>query len=126
MEVRRPAWWKYPLTWSRVDVDGDPPSIMVWRSVRAGGETKTRKSRRTVALPQLCADVLRDRRDRQGQIRQAASRWDDIDLVFPSRVGTPVDASRVRRSFRKVIAAAGSIRGSGRRASCGTASSRSL
>jgi integrase len=28
-------------------------------------------------------------------------------LVFPSRVGTPADASRVRRSFRKITAAAG-------------------
>lgn len=60
-----------------------------------------------MALPQRCADVLRDHRDWQGQIRQAASRWHDSDLVFPSSVGTPVDASRVRRSFRKVIAAAG-------------------
>ena len=28
-----------------------PPSIEVWRSVRDGGDTKTRKSRRTLALP---------------------------------------------------------------------------
>jgi integrase len=26
-----------PLTWSHVDLDADPPFIMVWRSVRAGG-----------------------------------------------------------------------------------------
>jgi integrase len=31
--------------------------------------------------------------------------WDD--LVSPSRVGTPADASHVRRSFRMVVAAAG-------------------
>ena len=37
------------LTWDHVDIDGNPaarppvpPSIMVWRSVRAGGKTKTR------------------------------------------------------------------------------------
>jgi hypothetical protein len=36
-----------------------PPSIMVWRSVRAGGDTKTKKSRRTLALPQRCVEVLR-------------------------------------------------------------------
>jgi integrase len=96
------------LTWSHVDLDSDPPFIMVWRSVRAGGETKTRKSRRTLKLPQRCVDVLRDHRDRQVQIRHAAgSRWQDNDLVFPSRVGTPADASHVRRSFRKVVAAAG-------------------
>jgi hypothetical protein len=84
------------------------PLIMVWRSVRAGGETKTRKSRRTLKLPQRCVEVLRDHQALQDEIRQAAgSRWQDNDLVFPSRAGTPADASHVRRSFRKVVAAAG-------------------
>jgi integrase len=96
------------LTWSYVDLDSDPPFIMVWRSVRAGGETKTRKSRRTLKLPQRCVDVLRDHQARQQVIRHAAgSAWRDNDLVFPSRVGTPADASHVRRSFRAVVGAAG-------------------
>ncbi len=96
------------LTWSYVDLDSDPPFIMVWRSVRAGGDTKTRKSRRTLKLPQRCVDVLRDHQARQDQISQAAGRrWQDNDLVFPSQVGTPADASHVRRSFRKVVEAAG-------------------
>jgi integrase len=97
-----------PLTWSYVDLDSDPPFIMVWRSVRAGGDTKTKKSRRTLKLSQRCVEVLRDHQLRQEEIRQAAgSRWQDNDLVFPSRVGTPADASHVRRSFRTVVAAAG-------------------
>jgi integrase len=96
------------LTWSYVDLDSDPPFLMVWRSVRAGGDTKTRRSRRTLKLPQRCVDVLRDHQERQVQIRQAAGdRWQDNDLVFPSQVGTPADASHVRRSFRKVVVAAG-------------------
>jgi integrase len=96
------------LTWSYVDLDSDPPFMMVWHSVRAGGDTKTRKSRRTLKLPQRCVDVLRDHQARQDEIRQAAgSRWRDNDLVFPSGVGTPADASHVRRSFRKVAEAAG-------------------
>jgi len=96
------------LTWSYVDLDSDPPFIMVWRSVRAGGDTKTRKSRRTLKLPQRCVDVLRDHQERQNQIRKAAgSRWQDHDLVFPSQVGTPADSSHVRRAFRQVVAAAG-------------------
>ncbi len=95
------------LTWSHVDLDGDQPAIMVWRSVRAGGDTKTRKSRRTLALPQRCVAALRDHRARQEQISRAAgSNWQDNDLVFPSRVGTPADASHVRRSFRRVVQAA--------------------
>lgn len=96
------------LTWSHVDLDGDPPNIRVWRSVRAGGETKTRKSRRTLALPQRCVDALHDHQERQARIRQVAgNKWQDNDLVFPSLVGTPSDASHIRRSFRKVVEAAG-------------------
>jgi integrase len=96
------------LTWSHVDLDSDPPSIRVWRSVRAGGDTKTKKSRRTLALPQRCVDVLGDHRRRQAEIRQAAgSKWQDNELVFPSQVGTPPDASHIRRSFRRVVEAAG-------------------
>jgi hypothetical protein len=54
------------LTWDLVDLDGDPstvpprpPSVRVWRSVGAGGDTKTKKSRRTLALPKRCVDALR-------------------------------------------------------------------
>ena len=97
-----------PLTWSHVDLDSDPPFIMVWRSVRAGGDTKTRRSRRTLKLPQRCVDVLRSHQARQDQLRHAAdTNWHDNDLVFPSQVGTPADASHVRRSFRTVVEAAG-------------------
>ena len=35
----------------------------------------------------------------------AGSRWQENDLVFPSRLGTVADASHVRRSFRKITAA---------------------
>ena len=48
------------------------PSGLVWRSVRAGGDTKTKKSRRTLKPPQRCVDVLRDHQALQDEIRQAA------------------------------------------------------
>jgi len=78
------------------------------RSVRAGGDTKTRKSRRTLELPQRCTDALRLHRDCQDQIRKrAGDRWHDNDLVFASRVGTALWAGNVRRSFRAILTAAG-------------------
>jgi integrase len=53
-------------------------------------------------------DVLREHQASQAQIRElAGSKWQDNDLVFPSHVGTPADASHVRRSFRRVVEAAG-------------------
>ena len=105
------------LTWPHVDLDGkpateatpaSPPSIMVWRSVRAGADTKTKKSRRTLGLPLRCVDALRAHRVRQAQAKQMAGRrWQDNELVFPSAVGTPADASHMRRSFRKVVESGG-------------------
>jgi integrase len=90
------------LTWNHLDLDGkpkaDPPvpaSIQVWRSVRASGDTKTPKSRRTLELPQRCVLALRDHRERQAVRRQVAgARWTDLNLVFASEVGTALDAGR--------------------------------
>ncbi|MEU1734400.1 tyrosine-type recombinase/integrase [Streptosporangium sp. NPDC020145] len=96
------------LTWSHVDLDGNPPSIMVWRSVREGNDTKTRKSRRTLAMPRRCADALKLHCERQEVARKAAGDgWQDNDLVFASKLGTELDAHNVRRSFRAVLKKAG-------------------
>lgn len=103
------------LTWSHVDLGGAPtadppvlPHMMVWRSVRAGGDTKTRKSRRTLALPERCVDALREQRERRAVTRSSAGeRWVENDLVFASEVGTELDSANVRRGFRRVAAAAG-------------------
>jgi integrase len=103
------------LRWDHVDLDGTPhadpplpPSVAVWRSVRHGGETKTPKSRRTLALPQIAVQVLKEHWKRQAQDRlMAASLWQDHGLVFCSAVGTPLDAANVRREFRKITETAG-------------------
>jgi site-specific recombinase XerD len=66
------------------------------------------KSRRTLAMPQRCADALKAHRERQDVARKAAgARWQNNDLVFASRVGTRLDAANVRREFRKVVTKAG-------------------
>ena len=48
------------LAWSHVDLDGEPPSVQLWRSVREGGDTKTRLSRRTLELPERGAKAMDD------------------------------------------------------------------
>ena len=81
-----------------------PPHVEVWRSVRVGGDTKTRRSRRTLALPSRCVDALRNQHDRQAAERASAgARWQDHGLVFPSSVGTPMSAGNARRSFRSAL-----------------------
>jgi integrase len=103
------------LTWDRVDLDGQPgadppipPSIQVWRSVRAGGDTKTKKSRRTLALPVRGVAAFRQHCQWQDHVRaEAGDDWKDTGLVFTSRVGTELDAHNVRRAFRQVVKTAG-------------------
>jgi integrase len=103
------------LHWDHVDLHGDPgavrpvpPSVAVWRSVREGGDTKTAKSRRTLALPQAAVQALTEHRKRQAEDRLAAGAlWQDHGLVFASAIGTPLDAANVRREFRKITEAAG-------------------
>jgi integrase len=96
------------LTWTHVDLEGKPPTVALWRSVRAGGETKTRQSRRTLELPARAAEALRAHRTSQRHVQLAAGdRWQGAGLVFCTSVGTALDAANVRRSFRRVAAAAG-------------------
>jgi integrase len=103
------------LRWAHVDLDGDPaarpavpPHVAVWRSVRAHGETKTERSRRTLALPQLAADALRALLDSQADERLLASeRWRDTGLVFTTHLGAALDAGNVRKMFKRVCTAAG-------------------
>jgi integrase len=100
------------LDTDHVDLDGDgtdvPPSIDVWHSVRVGGDTKTRKSRRTLALPRRAVIALRHQEQQQLEYQDAAGKkWTKSNLVFTTRLGTPLDPHNVRREFRKVISAAG-------------------
>jgi integrase len=101
------------LTWAHVDLVGNPdatppvpPSVMVWRSTRTGGDTKTRKSRRTLALPRRCVEALSEHQRRQDDVRVLGGA-DDLDLVFSSATGAQLDAANVRRAFRSVLKASG-------------------
>jgi integrase len=102
------------LTWDHVNLHGEPdavppvpPHVAVWRSVRAGGDTKTRKSCRTLALPQRCVGALAELRDRQAVERdQAGHRWHESGLVFTTRYGTALRPDNVRRDFRRAIKSA--------------------
>lgn len=103
------------LTWEQVELEpedeGMPPHIMVWRSVREGGDTKTKKSRRTLELPHQAVESLREHRQGQEKDRARAKargrKWHDGDLVFCTRYGSDLDAGNVRRSLRAVLKKAG-------------------
>lgn len=56
------------------------------------GETKSRRSRRVIALDVGTVAALKDHRRRQNQERLlAGDAWEDLDLVFTNELGQPVN-----------------------------------
>jgi integrase len=115
-EEVRALRWDHLVAWvggqwepvSEAGFDHEQLAVFVWRADRAGGDTKTPKSRRTLALPRRCVEALREHRVRQAEDRLAAGPlWQDRGLVFASTVGTPLDDHNVRRQFRVITEAAG-------------------
>jgi integrase len=96
------------LRWADVDLVGQPdmippvpPAISVLRSVRVGGDTKTRKSRRRFALPRRCVEAL------TAHLAQLGRTPDPAALVFATANGTELDPHNVRRAFRAIVRNAG-------------------
>ncbi|GAB1819310.1 tyrosine-type recombinase/integrase [Herbidospora sp. RD11066] len=105
------AWLPASKTWQPVTEVGFKHkrfAIYVWRADRVGGDTKTRKSRRTLELPVLAAQSLKQHHARQATRKlSAGGAWQEHNLAFCRTDGTPLDAGSVRRAFRKVTDAAG-------------------
>jgi integrase len=81
-EEARALRWSHVVAWVDDDAawipvtesgfDRERFAIYVWRSVRASGDTKTEKSRRTLELPAQAAEALREHRAQQARERLAA------------------------------------------------------
>jgi len=72
------------------------------------GAPKSEASTRTVPVPPLALAELRQHRARQlAEQAAAGKRWADLDLVFPSSVGTPIEPTNVNRWFRELRERAG-------------------
>lgn len=97
------------LHWS--DIDLDCGTLRINRGLqRVNGSLrelppKTRRSRRTVPLPPLCVQVLREHRELQAKERVNARRgWLDTPYVFTSTVGTPLEPRTLTRTFHALCA----------------------
>lgn len=109
------------LLWRDIDLEGDPATLTVSGSLKReprsdskgydlslGDVKRSTAGRRTVALPPVAVDALRAHRARQEVERgDAGDMWVDSGLVFCSEVGSPLDPSNVRRTFKRVSARAG-------------------
>jgi integrase len=100
------------LRWS--DVDLDTGNIFVGRNLRRMkdgfhfSEPKTKRSRRTVEVSAPTRLILKAHRQRQLELRlRVGDVWTDLNLVFPTDLGTPQSGSYVSRAFKKIAARAG-------------------
>lgn len=100
------------LKWQ--DVDFAQRRLSILRAVqRVNGtlkmvETKTTRSRRTLALSPSALSQLQAESDRQqGKTNPDGSPWNPMGLVFPGPSGMPQDGGNVTRKFQKVLSDGG-------------------
>jgi integrase len=94
------------LRWA--DVDLDKATVYVLRAERHGGDTKTRRSRRGLAIAKLAVTALSAHKARQAAERLAAGEmWREHDLVFCQEDGSGLSADQVCNEFQKITKAAG-------------------
>ncbi|WP_315970669.1 site-specific integrase [Nonomuraea sp. C10] len=100
------------LRWEDVDLDAGTSEV-VQTLQRVDGELrfvrpKTENSERTIPLPEIGVDALKEHRRQQFAERSDAwPGWEDHGLVFPSRRGTPMEPENLHRSWGAVRQAAG-------------------
>lgn len=101
------------LRWQ--DVDLDVGALRVRATVqRLGkgvglvtGSPKTARSRRTLPLPQVLVDALREHRKAQDLEREEATSWHDAGLVFTTSKGTMIEPRNLNRFLDEAIARTG-------------------
>jgi integrase len=100
------------LKWT--DIDLDAGRLTVRRSLKVTengldfGPPKNKASRRSVPLSKTAVATLRAHRARQNAEILAAPEWQDTGLVFPNRVGKPMDHNNLYyREYRPLLKRAG-------------------
>jgi integrase len=85
--------WTVAYVWGRGYIKGDP---------------KTKKSRRSIQLPQFVINALFGHRVKQEAWRiKFSARWEDNDLVFANRYGRYLQPGHTSRQFRTLLEQAG-------------------
>ncbi|MBI4853561.1 MAG: site-specific integrase [Acidobacteria bacterium] len=68
------------------------------------GEVKTKKSARTLPLPDSLVSLLKSHRAKQLEEKLAiGSKWKESNLVFTTSIGTPIEPRNLKRSFDKIL-----------------------
>jgi integrase len=101
------------LMWDSVDLEGG--KLSVHRSLKVTnqglvfGPTKNKASRRSIPLSKSAAAALKAHKLRQNEERlRLGELWEDHGLVFPNRVGKPMNHSNLyNREFKVLLKKAG-------------------
>lgn len=102
------------LKWSDIGLEGPTGRLSVRRSLKVTpdglgfGPPKNKVCRRSVPLNKTAVAALRAHRTHQNAERLAAQEWQDNRLVFPNRVGKPMDHNNLYyREYKPLLKRAG-------------------
>ncbi len=102
------------LKWADIDLGAGSPKLSVRRSLKVTedglgfGPPKNRASRRSVPLNKTAAAALKAHKARQNAEMLATPGWRDTGLVFPNRVGKPINSSNLyHREYKPLLKRAG-------------------
>ncbi len=103
------------MMWKDLDLDSGSPTLAVRRALKVTdhgpgfGPPKNSASRRSVPLDRTAVAALRTHRTRQNEERlKLGDLWQDHDLVFPNRVGRPMDHGNLYyRDYNPLLQRAG-------------------
>lgn len=98
------------LKWTDVDLGGGSGELSVRRSLKVTakglgfGPPKNKASRRSVPLNKTAVAALKAHRRRQNEERLRTPEWTDNALVFPNRVGRPLDHNNLyHREYKALL-----------------------
>lgn len=102
------------LRWRNTDLENGRATIVDTvvpirgKAVLRTGETKSRRSRRVIALDPTTVAVLRAHRKAQAEERLAAGPlWTDLDLCFTNEIGEPMKPDTFTRTWKRLAIGAG-------------------
>lgn len=100
------------MRWQHLDEEGGIYNVVDNHSRRHGfTTTKTASSQAPVPVPAALVAELREHRKRQAAIRlRHASEWQDMDLIFPTRHGTPLGHAWYTDKIKASIVAKAGVR----------------
>jgi integrase len=100
------------LKWSDLDIDNSNLTVQrqLKRNIKNGDyfkTTKTASGRRSIKIGKQTLEKLKEHRKNQALEKMEVESWEENDLIFPSRLGTPLNQSNLLKSYKSLIRKSG-------------------